>query len=221
MKGAELDVATADRYATSGAATCRSLVDTETVGLLSTYLALQIRNGRLESCRSQVPGAHSVYGDPVFDALLARLTPAISRATGRELVPTYSFARVYYEGQTLERHSDRPACEHSVTLHISASADTDWPVWFHALDDRVVGVNLGPGDAAIYQGCVLDHWREPCPVAWYAQAFLHYVDRGGVNAAETFDRRPYLGMPSDSKLPVEDVAPYHSDPDHAGPVKAT
>lgn len=206
-----MNSAIAAQYSTRGAVAYRSLVDRCTVDLLATYLALQIRNGRLESCISQVPGAHSTYGDPVFDALLARLTPLVSAATGLDLVPTYSFVRVYYEGQPLQRHSDRPACEHSVTLHISSSSDAPWPVCFRSLDGEDLRVELAPGDAAIYRGCELDHWRDPCPVRWYAQAFLHYVDRDGDNSAEVFDRRPYLGLRSDEKLSRDEATALYTD----------
>ena len=34
---------------------------------------------------------------------------------GKEVLPTYSYARLYTEGEILSKHKDRPSCEISVT----------------------------------------------------------------------------------------------------------
>jgi hypothetical protein len=54
---------------------------------------------------------------------------------------------------------------------------------------------LRPGDALIYRGIELAHWREAFQGEKMAQVFLHYVDRNGPNAAEKFDGRAGLGVP--------------------------
>jgi hypothetical protein len=41
-------------------------------------------------------------------------------------------------------------------------------------------INLEPGDAAIYSGCEIEHWREEFKGDWHAQTFLHYVDKNGL-----------------------------------------
>ena len=40
-------------------------------------------------------------------------------------------------------------------------------------------INLKPGDGVIYQGCEVEHWREPYEGDYHAQVFLHYVDANG------------------------------------------
>jgi alkylated DNA repair dioxygenase AlkB len=137
----------------------------------------------------------SLYGDPLFDSILARLRPDIERACGIDLKPTYSFVRVYREGTQLVPHRDRPACEHSVTIHLaSAGNGREWQIEFEDLNGDERSLVLDRGDAVVYQGCALRHWRRPCPSTWYAQGFFHYVAATGPHAAEMFDRRRYLGL---------------------------
>jgi hypothetical protein len=52
---------------------------------------------------------------------------------------------------------------------------------------------MNPGDAVIYLGCELDHWREEFKGDWQAQCFLHYVDANGPNEKWKLDGRQYIG----------------------------
>ena len=55
------------------------------------------------------------------------LTPTLSTLTGRDLLPTYNYFRLYRQGDICRVHSDRPACEHSVSLTLGYSDDATWP----------------------------------------------------------------------------------------------
>lgn len=163
---------------------------------LCRYLHLQVQNGRLVADRT-VAGSLSAYGDPVFDALLDVLTPTVTEIVGEELLPTYSYVRLYLEGTALARHRDRPACEVSTTVTLGGDLADEWPLWVaHPPDDTEVEIRLPVGSAVLYRGCDLEHWREPFAGDWHAQLFLHWVRRGGTSAGEAFDRRPGLGLPA-------------------------
>src|SRR4051812_8118383 len=55
----------------------------------------------------QVPGTPSSYGDFMMDGLLTGLLPHIESASGVALFPTYSYFRVYKQGDALAKHVDR------------------------------------------------------------------------------------------------------------------
>ena len=74
----------------------------------------------------QIPNTYSIYGDPVFDTLLMKVLPKMKKETGLELVPTYSYARLYKQGDELKRHKDRPSCEISTTLNLGGDP---WPIF--------------------------------------------------------------------------------------------
>jgi hypothetical protein len=179
-------------YAERGHAVVAELVGPELAAHLARYVEVLGATGRMEPDH-QVPGSLRRYGAPGLEALLADGAAPLSVVTGRRLVPTYSFVRAYRRGQELTPHRDRPACEHSATLHLAASEPISWPLWVRREADDPTPLVLRPGDAAIYRGTELLHWREPLEAEWYVQAFLHYVDADGPCADEAFDRRHGLG----------------------------
>jgi hypothetical protein len=141
-------------------------------------------------------GTSSWYGHPQLDAMLDFLRTPIERAVGKPLLPTYSFARCYPRGTRLERHRDRPACEVSVTLPVAASDAAPWPIHLGTEEKELVAADLTPGDALVYSGIDLWHWRQPLEADWRLSLFLHYVRRDGPNAEWKFDKRAKLGDPA-------------------------
>jgi hypothetical protein len=182
-------------YRSSGAIVVDELVPPPLVSFLVDYLNLRGASGAMAQ-DSQVPGSLILYGDPSFDTLLAQLAEPLSALLDIRLVPTYSFARVYRRGNVLPMHTDRPACEHSVSLHLAASGGDEWGIEILDLAGAEQSITLSPGAGIVYQGGRVRHGRGPCPTDWYAQVFLHYVDADGSYAAEAFDRREALGTPS-------------------------
>lgn len=195
-----------DLYARDGLVVLPRLLHSSTTTLLSSYTSVLGHLGRLVSEERQVKGSLVTYGDALFDTVMASFCPIVAEVVGRPVLPTYSFLRVYHEGQVLTPHRDRRACQHSLTLHLTAAPATasvgaGWPVDFEDLHGRHRSVALTAGDAALYQGCALRHWRAACPLEWYVQVFLHYVEASGPFADQAFDGREYLGMPSNRRTP--------------------
>jgi predicted 2-oxoglutarate/Fe(II)-dependent dioxygenase YbiX len=148
----------------------------------------------------QCPQSDAVYGDAYFDEMLSQLTAAFSDISGKNLIPTYSYARVYRTGETLKIHQDRPACEISATILLGFCENNNWPIFFSKTSDPnaadIKKVTQDVGSAVLYKGNKIYHWREPFdgPAgSWQCQVFLHYVDADGPHKNEKFDRRPELG----------------------------
>ena len=145
----------------------------------------------------QVPETYSHYSDIAMETLLERLTEPMSKETGLNLIPTYSYARIYKKGDVLKRHKDRYSCEVSMTMNLGGDS---WPIYLEPsgeTDKEGVKIDLEPGDALIYRGCEVEHWREAFEGENCGQVFLHYNDASGENAEENrYDTRPFLGLPS-------------------------
>jgi hypothetical protein len=138
------------------------------------------------------PGAPlSQAYDPVMEELLHRLTPWIERLAGCPLHPTYAYFRVYRTADALPKHCDRAACEISVTLNLGYVAREAWPIFLRGAGDPVA-VRLEPGDALLYRGIELLHWREPFEGEQCAQVFLHYVAQDGPHAHRRYNGRERL-----------------------------
>jgi hypothetical protein len=134
----------------------------------------------------QAPNSHAKYDFMPFVRLLVEKVPEVSSLFGEEVLPTYTYARVYNNGSVLERHKDRAACEVSISLNLSKSHD--WPIYFQRPDGSETFVELEPGDAVLYMGCIADHWREQFVGDEYTQVFMHYVRSYGENPWAYFDK---------------------------------
>jgi hypothetical protein len=120
-----------------------------------------------------------------FVELLVGKCNELSGIFGQNLLPTYAYARFYVNGEVLERHSDRPACEVSITLNLAG--DKEWPIWFETPAGEARSLILNPGDAAMYLGCERPHWREAFTGNHSTQVFLHYVRSRGFFNNHFFD----------------------------------
>ena len=130
------------------------------------------------------------------------LTPSAAAVAGCELVPTYAYFRAYQQGDVCLVHSDRQACEHSLSLTLHLADDQPWAlsVEQRRIEQREpIGPDFGgqaytplpmqAGDAVMYRGVDHRHGRlEPNPNAWSAHLFLHWVDVDGPHADHAFDR---------------------------------
>jgi hypothetical protein len=128
----------------------------------------------------------AVYADSLMESILLCKKEKLEKIVGEELLPTYSFLRVYTKGAELTKHTDRPSCEISVTLNLKDSGE-DWALYFAGTP-----VVTKPGDAIIYKGIEVEHWREKFTGDFQAQVFLHYVRKEGKYNAFHKDMRRYF-----------------------------
>lgn len=151
------------------------------------------RKGQLigrEQVEMQVEGSLARYHIPKLRSAHQEIQQAVEKIIGEKLYPTYFYDRFYFNGQDLPRHSDREACEISVTVSISHNVDYDWPIYFEMPDGRVESFTMQPGDGVIYHGIRLPHWREPLKGtagSYFHQAFFHYVRADGDCLEHAFD----------------------------------
>ena len=142
------------------------------------------------SVEPQVNGSLARYNHPFYKATHYSLMKQIEGILSMDLLPTYYFDRFYYEGQKLDRHSDRPSCEISATVQISTNRDEAWPIWFQRPDQTENSVSMKNGDMVLYRGCEREHWREPLTGenSYHHQIFFHYVNAQGPYVHYAYDR---------------------------------
>jgi hypothetical protein len=87
----------------------------------------------------------------------------------------------------------------SVSLSLATLPAEPWPLWL-ASAGVARRVDLRAGDAVLYKGTELPHWREAFTGEQVVQVFLHYVDRDGPHREWAFDRRPQLGSSPAARL---------------------
>jgi len=161
----------------------------------------------------QVPGAYSLYGSTAGDIILKQLKPKVEKITKTKLYETYSYMRIYNEGDELKKHKDRTSCKISTTINLGGEI---WPIFIQTdpnqgsknirdeneqIKNYIPGTKKGdkvilkPGDMLVYKGFDLEHWREPLKKGRCSQLFLHYMDIKEPNAEKLkYDGRHMLGI---------------------------
>ena len=149
----------------------------ELLDFMGIYAFNKARIARIDGTNlddGDVPNTPAFYADMVMENLSDFLLPKIESATGMKLLPTYTYFRVYKAGDILKKHRDRPSCEISISMSLRKKGNI-WPIYINNTD-----IMLEEGDAVLYKGCEVDHWREPYTEGTkLAQTFLHYVDANG------------------------------------------
>ncbi len=147
---------------------------------------------------TQVNGATGCYNHPQYRNIHSQIRLKLEKIIGKKLYNTYYFDRFYFSNQKLEKHIDRPSCEISLSIHISSNSKTSWPIFVKTPNGDDASINLSAGDAILYKGCEVIHWRNEfdkrnillhnsIPQKYYHQLFFHYVLSNGNNVHYAFD----------------------------------
>jgi hypothetical protein len=162
----------------------RNVLDPYLVKFLASYYQ-SVRNneaGNFETDRTSL----NCNGDACGDTVMYSLRTKIEELVGLELLPTYSFVRIYKNGESVGRHRDGPANQVSCTMCVSRD-DVDWPLKFSdgTTEDQVV---LEPGDGVVYRGYMMDHWRDKFTGNNQVQVIVGFVVKDG-----GFDEHRFYG----------------------------
>lgn len=186
----------AEHFEKYGCIKISEFFSTETIRIISRYLENKLRRG--EWVEKVEPGEEVTklwyYADPLLEVFLQENVEVIEKIIGKNIIPTYSYARIYQPGESLRPHVDRPSCEISVTVNVATKGDFS-PIYIKYKDNENVKYILNSGDAVIYKGCEATHWRDELKEGQLnVQFMLHYVDKNGHNASYEKDNRPMYGM---------------------------
>ena len=122
---------------------------------------------------TQSPLVPEWYKDSLMNIFLDKKIPLVEKEANLKLSATYAFWRAYMHGASLKKHTDRPACEISVTVNID-SCGHKWPIFMGK--NKII---LEPGDGVMYLGCEIPHYRKVFKGEYCAQVFFHYVNQNG------------------------------------------
>jgi hypothetical protein len=188
----------------NGFVICKKYLNKASCNALFTYTLGQINNNFTQEFKLQqeptICGkAYDRYADNVYQDILYEKVPFIEHLVDNVVYPTYQVCRVYKKGGGCLPHVDRHSCEIGVSLFVGVTSDV---YKSHLSIKNYVGethkVELQEGDAVVYMGCDLEHWRSPIGqqsqerpsegVDWkMIQSFFHYVRRGGAYEKYAYD----------------------------------
>lgn len=179
----------ADAFWSDGYRIVDALITPDQCAFLCQAMRQSRDAGAMQVAKGVYRGPHNQYAPIPGQMILGSLRAKMSVLVGRELLPSYSFWRIYKQGDILKRHKDRKSCEVSATIALTAAEDgICWPICVTDLHGNSHSVELPLGSGLLYQGPEVDHWRDPLSASQHYQMFLHYIVADGPNAALENDR---------------------------------
>ncbi len=123
----------------------------------------------------------SIHNDPVGAGIHRNITALVQRFVPTPIKPSYAYLVSYRPGAVLPRHVDREQCEYTVSISLGQVPTVDsasaWPLFIEPMaSSGPVEIRLGVGDAVIFRGREVAHYREALANSQAARAlFLHFV----------------------------------------------
>lgn len=192
-------VAHESSFEKDGFVIARNLISTDVLAIAFRYYLSYVSVDGYYEVR-EMNRAFDRYADALSEAMMPVVQRRLENETGLTLLPTYSFARIYTTESKLSKHVDRGACEVSATMTVGyKNSAALWPICVEHEGKRVP-IELDVGDALIYRGMDLPHWREKLPSGLWCQIFFHFVDANGALAASKYDGRGRMGPVNDEYL---------------------
>ena len=140
-----------------------------------------VREAQLEYGDEQCPTRWIAHNEPAARTIQSLLTGIVSDVAGEQVKPSYLYLGCYEAGSVLPEHVDREQCEFSITMLIDYLPEIDeaspWPIYVR-LANKPVAVRQRLGDALLYRGRRVPHFRERLPDGHMSTSlFFHFVEK--------------------------------------------
>jgi hypothetical protein len=165
--------------------TLKNLVTFETLYVCSQTILFDEANGY----QSSVDTTHTVT-----EALLSLLKSKVEDVINEPLIPTYSFANVYRNGENVHKSTGKLSCEITLSLQLQTYNVLNTDGWSIILDGLTYHMN--DGDGILYEGAKCSHERQQLHSGsngFHIQTYLHYVRANGRFAEFAFNLRNSIG----------------------------
>jgi hypothetical protein len=151
------------------------------IATLRAHFAEAMRRRTLKLGDSQSPLRFVSHNDPITRGFHSRLVPLVSSIVCSQVKPSYTYFSAYVEGANLPRHCDRSQCEYTISLLVDCFPlvcdRSPWPLCL-GLTGGDMEVHLGIGEAVLFQGTKISHWRPHLQDGHTSSSiFFHYVDQ--------------------------------------------
>ena len=144
----------------------RGILPSAQLAAIQKYFKELRRAGFMLFNDSQVSLRHAIHNDALSIYFHEQLAPLVSRVVGEPVKPSYVYSATYVEDAVLEAHTDRPQCEFTMSMQIGYEPELEtgevspWALCLDDLRENRIETYLANGDALIYKGCELVHYRD-------------------------------------------------------------
>lgn len=169
-------------FAKDGFATMPMLIHPFHLGALRRYYRRMVRTGGMALGDNCSPKRSVAYQESAATFFHRQAADTVSAVAGVRVKPTFAYVASYPGGTDLEAHTDRAQCEYAVSVLIDYVPEpveqSPWPLQFAGPNGtRKVWQCLG--DAVLYRGTRISHWRDRLAAAAMSTSMLFYFVNEG------------------------------------------
>lgn len=191
-----------EKFANSKYAVLKSIFPPAQAAAIGRFYRDYVAQGFMSFGDAQVTNRYRQYKEPFATFIHKMLTPVMSEIVGEPVKPSYCYAASYKDCAILNPHTDRLACEFSISLQVDYEPEppghlSPWALyvepfqwsgdlpdkgaqldWDKYSDENTAGtaVHLANGDGLVYKGRELVHYRHALPAGHRSTSlFFHYV----------------------------------------------
>jgi len=146
--------------------------------------------------------------DSLSEVILQNSCEPLGEILGINILPTYSFVRMYMKGDQLQYDVNKNSGEITAILSLGFSKENDVdPIHLNRVNKQFdsIEINLNPGDLCIFDSRYLSNSGPISKSKWNLQCFLHFVDGNGSNKKLIYNGRTYLGFGFDKCINNEEL----------------
>jgi hypothetical protein len=160
---------------TNGYVVLRDIINPLQIGALRQYYR-DIEHLDYFRRDSQVPKRDIIHNEPVARFIHYQLKNLINKVSPERVIPSFTYLSIYKPGSILDKHTDREQCAWNMSVSIDMQPESEiWPIYME-IAGKAFEVRLGMGDAVLYSGTKIPHWREQLPENQKAIiCFYHFV----------------------------------------------
>ena len=146
--------------------------------LIYTYFSQKVEHAMMKaSSLKNFPikkdgySGYDFYGDYLTIISHLKITPHVSKILNKKIIPSFCFTRMYFEGSKLNVHTDREACEITVS---HCHYGNPWKIY--VLEDEFI---TEKGVSLCYEGVKNSHGRVVPTLNKTLYSFYHWVEKDG------------------------------------------
>jgi len=144
---------------------------------------------------NRCPISNAVYGATLHKNNMQRISNIINNELDITLVPTFVYSRIYRPGEILHSHTDRIECEYTASITLGYSGDKSWEIFVEDYDGKVYSFIPEIGEAVIFKGSSMKHYRHKFLGEWQTQSIYSFVNSNGALANLAWDPKHANSVP--------------------------
>jgi len=101
---------------------------------------------------------YSIKDHDIFKKFTNKVVLQLSELLKKDLAHSYTYITLYKPGAKLYEHVDRPHSQYGININLWKN--TEWPIFLkHPETKEIIRIDQNPGDAFIYKGIEVPHFR--------------------------------------------------------------